>query len=210
MDNKLFFSSESNEHYTPYDFLIRVCEFYGGNIDLDPCANSLTEPHCPALMHYTIEVDGLVMPWWGNVFVNPPYGRGDSGLAGFVKKCLTEYESGNVNQILLLVPSRTDTQWHKSLGAITRCYITGRLKFVNAANQGNSAPFPSVLFYFGKNKEYFYEYWSSVGEVFIPRVDEPDLGELDSKEQRRAYMREYMRKKRAAQRSKNPDANDNK
>lgn len=195
MNNDLFFGSETNEHYTPYSFLLKVCEFYGGCIDLDPCANSLIAPHCPAAMHYTIEQDGLTLPWFGNVFVNPPYGR--DGLPAFVKKCIAELEASRVNQILLLVPSRTDTKWHRSLNDFARCYLTGRLKFHNPANAGNAAPFPSVLFYFGQESKAFQRYWQSAGEVFMPLSN----AESEAKERRKEYMKELMRKRRAQQKN---------
>ena len=46
-----------------------------GAFDLDPCA-SLDRPWDTANHHYTIEDDGLTQPWFGRIWLNPPYGKG--------------------------------------------------------------------------------------------------------------------------------------
>jgi len=46
-----------------------------GEFDLDPCA-SINRPWDTARHHYTIEDDGLVQPWFGRIWLNPPYGKG--------------------------------------------------------------------------------------------------------------------------------------
>ena len=47
-----------------------------GAIDLDPCSNSREIPNVPAARHYTAQDNGLVQPWEGRVFLNPPFGPG--------------------------------------------------------------------------------------------------------------------------------------
>jgi len=183
--DKLHFSSGDNQHYTPYLLLAQVCEFYGGTIDLDPCSNSLVSPHIPALVHYTEEMNGLNLPWFGKVFVNPPYSRRE--LRPFVEKAINEAKAKKEIEIVLLVPARTDTQWHTLLDPYSRCYIKGRLKFHNPKNNGNSAPFPSALFYLGDRDREFESYFSRIGKVFAP----------NKKTNRKEYMREYMRKYRS-------------
>ena len=123
--DKVLKSSKTNEHYTPTKVVNHVIEFYNGVIDLDPCSNSVDNPNVPAEFHYAVELDGLQLPWAGKVFVNPPYGR---ELNKWVNKTVYEYESGRAREILLLVPSRTDTQWFTSLNPYPRVYLVGRLK----------------------------------------------------------------------------------
>jgi len=165
MNKELMFSSKSDQHYTPVSLLNKVTDFFLGTIDLDPCSNSFANPHTPARIHYTQEIDGLIQPWIGRVFVNPPY----SDIQPFLSKAKAEFRDGNAKEILILVPARTDTQWHYSMRNFSRCYITGRLKFVNPENKGRSAPFPSMLFYLGYRVEKFCDFWESTGECFVPK-----------------------------------------
>ena len=159
MNKELMFSSVSHEQYTPLDFLSKLFRF-SGEIDLDPCSNSLESPQVTAKHHFTKELDGLSQHWQGKVYVNPPYGR---EISKWVNKAVCEYKSERSSEIYILLPSRTDTKWHKSLDKYSRCYLTGRLKFQNLANQNNSAPFPSVLFYLGDRNNEFIHYWKSFG-----------------------------------------------
>lgn len=47
-----------------------------GPFDLDPCAAPDPKPWPTADTHYTWPAqDGLILPWFGRVWLNPPYGR---------------------------------------------------------------------------------------------------------------------------------------
>ncbi len=60
---------------TPLGVVEFVKDVFGGSIDLDPCWNpaSITNP----TNKYSIadRQNGLLLPWKGNKFINPPYGR---------------------------------------------------------------------------------------------------------------------------------------
>lgn len=181
-------TSKTAEHYTPPSFLIRVYEFFGGTVDLDPCSNSLESPTVLANAHYTQALDGLSLPWFGKVFVNPPYGR---TLMTWTEKLCSEYEQGNISEAIYLVPSRTDTKWTRRLSAYARCYLDSRLKFTSREGiPQDSAPFPSAVFYLGNRLSDFESYWQSQGEVWLPH--------RQTKFDKVAYQREYMRKRRAS------------
>lgn len=81
--------------------------------------------------------DGLQIRWQQNNFVNPPYSK----LKEWVEKSIAEMKKGKF--IVMLIPSRTDTQAFKSLYEANAhiTFIIGRLKFSNK----NYAPFPSML-----------------------------------------------------------------
>lgn len=138
MKNEVMFSSKSDEWETPqwlFDELDR--EF---NFNLDPCATD--ENHmCPE--YFTREQDGLEQNWGGRtVWCNPPY----SQIKQWVRKCYYEGHKPNT-VVVLLVPSRTDTQWFQNyvLHRAELRFINGRLRF-NGSN--NNAPFPSALVIF--------------------------------------------------------------
>lgn len=179
-------TSKTNEHYTPPTFLIQVYDFFGGTLDLDPCCNSLANPHVLANCHYDKELDGLKLPWFGKVFVNPPYGR---SLGDWTEKICGEFEQAHISEGLFLVPSRTDTKWTRRLSEYARCYLSSRLKFVSEnGTPQDSAPFPSALFYLGERQKEFKAYWSGLGEIWIP--------EKKTSFDRTEYMRKYMKKRR--------------
>ena len=122
-----------------------------GPYDLDPCAHLVDgKPIVPTARDYiTEEQNGLTSPWYGDVFVNPPY----SNLNEWLQKCKYEH-SGNdaVNSIMVLCFARTETKafqnnlyWCDGINL-----IKGRIKFLNqfGVEQGNGNA-PSVLIAFG-------------------------------------------------------------
>lgn len=56
-----------------------------GPFDLDPCS-PVIRPWATAAQHYTVHDNGLLLPWHGRVWMNPPYGR--SLPAWLNKMCL--------------------------------------------------------------------------------------------------------------------------
>lgn len=153
------FSSESPEWYTPVAILDRVVDVMG-TIDLDPSSNSHAEPAVPATTHYTKDDDGLGKSWSGRVYLNPPYGR---ELSAWVRKLVREHTCGNVTEAIALLPSRTDTKWFRRLSPFPKCFLQGRLRF---SGSKQSAPFPSMLVYLGKQPEKFAEVFADVGDTY--------------------------------------------
>jgi len=60
---------DKDEWLTPPEILAALGEF-----DLDPCACSAPRPWPTAKQHLTRADDGLTAPWYGRVWLNPPYG----------------------------------------------------------------------------------------------------------------------------------------
>lgn len=83
------------------------------------------------------KVDGLQIEWGGRNFVNPPY----SQLKAWVLKSIEEAKKGN--EVVLLIPARTDTKAFKALFdyGCDFAFVHKRLRF----NDSNCAPFPSML-----------------------------------------------------------------
>ena len=161
--DRAIYSSNSTEWYTPHSILGKVSEALGG-ISLDPCSNSHETPNVPAEYHYTEEDDGLSQPWFGTVFMNPPYGR---VIADWVIKLVDEYKKGNVIEAIALIPSRTDTRWFRELRDYPRCFVWGRIKF---SKNDTPAPFPSMAVYLGTNRERFARVFGIIGDIYT-RVD---------------------------------------
>jgi len=56
-----------------------------------------------------VRCDGLIQPWEGIVYLNPPYGT-KGGMAKWIAKAVAEVECGNAERVVALIPSRTDTK----------------------------------------------------------------------------------------------------
>ena len=158
-ENGIHFRSDSQEWYTPKEVIEAVIATLG-RIDLDPCSNDTESPNVPAAAHFTREDDGLAKEWFGRVFMSPPYG---TQLPRWTSKLLKEYESGRVEEAVTLVPSRTDTEWFRSLRAFPRCFIQGRLRF---NEHRNGAPFPSMAVHLGPSHERFASAFSTFGDIY--------------------------------------------
>jgi hypothetical protein len=67
-------SSESNEHYTPFEVISAAKNLMGG-IDLDPASCEVANNTVAAGDYYDKDDDGLSQKWYGRVFLNPPGGK---------------------------------------------------------------------------------------------------------------------------------------
>ena len=129
-----------DEWLTPPEIIKAISKF-----DLDPCA-PIKRPWPTAKNHFTIDDNGLLMPWDGKVWCNPPYGR---EAALWLDKCALH---GNA---IALVFARTETNmffnsvWSKATALL---FIKGRLKFYNVdgSNYNSNAGAPSVLIAYGQ------------------------------------------------------------
>lgn len=163
MIDPALFTSETAEHYTPPAIVKRVIRLLG-EIDLDPCSN-LGIPNVPARVHYTKIEDGLAPPWFGRVYMNPPYGR---EIGSWVGKLVREYIEGDVHSAVTLLPARVDTSWFGMLYGFPICFLRGRLRFLDSlGNLQGSAPFPSMIVYLGTNFERFRSEFQPLGLIYV-------------------------------------------
>lgn len=127
------------EWYTPPS----VFDALGLTFDLDPASpGAAAVPWVPAAEHFTIRENGLMQPWSGRIWLNPPYGP---QAVPFLHR-LVEHGNG-----IALVFARTETTWWQQ--AATRssavCFLRERLWFIrNDGFQGRAA-MGSALMAFG-------------------------------------------------------------
>lgn len=99
-----------------------------GAFDLDPCA-PIDRPWDTAKQHFTAADDGLGRPWFGRVWLNPPFGR----HAVHWLRRLRDHGNG-----LALIPARTETAmfyecvWGVADGVL---FIKGRPHFHHVSGQ---------------------------------------------------------------------------
>jgi hypothetical protein len=123
-----------------------VFEALGISFDLDPCSPGPgIVPWIPARTHYTVVENGLTQPWYGRVWLNPPYGPGiDRWLERF-----SEHRNG-----IALIFARTDTRWFHRYAACAEavCFTRGRIPFISPGTLTNTCGGPgcgSVLLAYG-------------------------------------------------------------
>ena len=111
-----------------------------GSFDLDPCA-AVSQPWPCAAKSYTIRENGLLQPWHGRVWCNPPYGE---AARAFMERMAAHAGGG-----LALVFARTDTRWfHASIlrSACAMLFWLGRIRFCREdGSQASAANAASVL-----------------------------------------------------------------
>jgi phage N-6-adenine-methyltransferase len=152
----------SDEWATP-SWLWRPLDRAVGGFDLDPAAGC--EPTPIGVERYTPEDDGLSTPWYGDVWVNPPY----SDNKEWVPHARDESLRDEVRSVFLLIPARTDTRyWHDVHGdASAICFVKGRVDFIGDGGD-SGAPFPVALLAFGDVPDEAVYAMASYGEVVTP------------------------------------------
>jgi hypothetical protein len=124
---------------TPLELIWKLGEF-----DLDPCCPPVM-PWSTAKVMYHEKVDGLACPWFGRVWMNPPYGP----ATGEWLQKLAAHGTGTA-----LIFARTETEmfhewvWGKATALL---FLKGRLHFhrEDGTRAKTNAGGPSVLAAYG-------------------------------------------------------------
>jgi len=148
MVDKVMFSSDKVEWPTPQPLFDNLDKEF--HFTLDPAA---TAENAKCKNFYTVKENGLMQPWYGNVWLNPPYGKGRI-IEPWLEKTVMEVGAGNC-LVVALLPARTDTIWfHENVFPYVSQLrlVYGRLEFVGGEH---TAPFPSMIaVYFHSRPEY--------------------------------------------------------
>lgn len=129
----------SNEWYTPAHYVDAARKVMGG-IDLDPASCAQANETVKATRYYTKEENGLMQPWFGRVWLNPPFGKiasNKSWQAEFVGKALREYRQRSVTQVTLLVLANVTKKWFQPLWGFPRRTLSGDI-FEQEGRDGKS------------------------------------------------------------------------
>lgn len=149
MSSEVHFMSENQAWGTPRSFMAYLNDKFGWEPDLDAAA---TVRNTKAARFFNPQQDGLAQPWFGRVWLNPPFGR---ELPLWLEKCAQEIQREEVHEIYCLIPARTDTRWFHDIvmpNAYLLYLIKGRFNFVAPGTaDGANAPFPSMLVVFRKH-----------------------------------------------------------
>ena len=157
---------KSQDKYTPPEFIANV-RLVMGEIDLDPASDDVAQQWIQASNYYTPAIDGLAQPWFGRVFLHPPaHGK----TAKWTKKLLVEYESGRIEEAVLLVTPSSGSKWFQKLTRLFLvCFPDERISFLD--DQGKPLPRPkhgNAIFYLGQNIQRFKQVFGAIGSVSSP------------------------------------------
>ena len=133
-----------------------------GGFDLDPAAGC--EPTPIATERYTKADDGLAQPWYGNVWLNPPFSEKES----WFKRLCDQYEQGNVNRAVAIANAGTDTDWfHDWFTTADRIvFLDGRDWYI----QNGTENFASMVGVWNPTDE-LKGWLSGIGTVTSPKRD---------------------------------------
>jgi hypothetical protein len=101
--------------------------------------------------------------WFGRVYMNPPYGT--DVHPKLVEKLVTEYERGVIEEAILLVGNRTETEWFQPLYRYLLCFVDNRIAFESPVAHTSGPVVANVFVYFGRNPRRIVEVFSAFGTV---------------------------------------------
>src|SRR5690606_27927783 len=190
--------SSASEHWlTPPAFLDLVRRVFGGVIDLDPATNRWSQV-AASKNCINGEIDGLSIPWRGNVYCNPPYGDAIVAFTNRMRQLAGELRTCS---LIALLPARIDTAWCQDdviASADAWCDWRGRITFWQPGDSGAydkggnklrdplrrhdevgpcldrngrpmPAPFPSLVPYWGDDVRAFANVFGPYGPITVRR-----------------------------------------
>ena len=144
------------EWYTP-DVYLDIARQTMGAIDLDPASSAIAQERVGAARHYTVEDDGLIQPWYGRVWLNPPYTAGV--VDQFAKKLADEWDRQTITEAMWLSNNATETAWFVEIARISSAMLfpSGRIRFLAPDGERGTPLQGQVLAYIGPDVEMFAE-----------------------------------------------------
>lgn len=156
-------SSDENEWYTPVKY-IKAAKKVLRRIDLDPATCKEANKTVKARTIYTAEDNGMDQPWFGAIWLNPPYGR----LAGqFIQRLVLEYQGDAIESAIALVNAHcTDTEWFQDLWPYPLCFTDHRIDFnSNGREKKTTSTHGSVFAYLGEDVAAFKLQFEKFGPI---------------------------------------------
>ena len=188
-DNLIAMPTKSNEWFTPSRYVEAAREVMG-SIDLDPASCNEANIVVRAKKFYSKHDNGLLQPWHGCIWLNPPYGKtipyeshgrfmgggntkNTSLQVMFVAKAIAEYKAGHVSQAILLVTANTTVTWFQPLWDYPICTPYPKIYFfVHGSKEKQRQVFGNVFIYMGRNEQRFIDIFSRFGPI-SKRVSQP-------------------------------------
>lgn len=164
-------TSGDTEYYTP-GFLIEAAREVMGTpeslsmsgIDLDPASSLKANQFVKATKIFTIEDDGLSQPWYGNVWLNHPFGRKTNGP--WISKLIKSYAEEEILQFCCITFASTSEKWFQPLLPFQQCFLSPRTNYyLPDGTLKRGVTKGSVITYGGHKIAKFREVFSKYGYV---------------------------------------------
>jgi len=159
-------NSGNNGWYTPEPFIISSRAVLGGEIDLDPASCEAANEIVKAKRIYSVEQDGLSLPWKGRIWMNPPYSQ--PLISQFCEKLIESFTAGDVEAAVALVNNATETAWFQGISAVASavCFPRGRVRFWHPDKPASAPLQGQAVLYLGPTPGRFVEEFSPFGRCW--------------------------------------------
>jgi ParB family chromosome partitioning protein len=171
---KAIHSSKSVEWYTPSRY-IEAARWVMGGIELDPASCANANKIVRAQKYFNQQINGLVQPWHGRVWLNMPYGKtgNTSNQEIWLRKIWHEWSHMHIEQAIVLVNAVPDRQWFQGLWNYPICFTDHRIRFLDRYGDEQKSPTHGNAFvYFCNRADFqlrrFREGFTQFGHVVIP------------------------------------------
>lgn len=186
-------SSGKTEYYTPVEFVEPARKLLGG-IDLDPASCEEANRVVGAKRIYTKEEDGLTKPWYGRVFMNHPFHRGEKACPADRSKCkkkgcltrgyhidqdipsnmdwiarlVESHEKGLVKEAVCVTFANTSEAWFKLLLQYPQLFPDGRIHYrLPGGDIADGSTKGSVVTYLGTDLVKFKACFGHLGDIKV-------------------------------------------
>lgn len=180
-------STKTVNWYTPPQY-IEMARQVMGSIDHDPATCNVAQLWINATVWNSLATleSGLRIPWFGNIWLNPPF----DNTTLWLQKLYTEIQYKRVDQAIVLVNSNHGYKWYEQLWRMFPvCCVRERIEFLTdwtladtMYGNGKSvwvgdhelmtkgqAKRGQTFAYYGPNIEAFYNVFSTIGRVIVPK-----------------------------------------
>jgi hypothetical protein len=114
--------------------------------DLDVASPGPGLCYVPARRHYTKADNGLILPWFGTVYGNPPFNQSEGAKRnGIIPWLVKFFDHGNC--ILLVRAQTACSWWHDYVAPNARllCFVKGKTKFHRSDGSVGKQPTSGVV-----------------------------------------------------------------
>jgi ParB family chromosome partitioning protein len=153
-------------YYTPSD-VVEAARVTLGWFDLDPASCADANETVRAGLYYTKEDNGLMLPWFGRVWMNHPFTKGRNHL--WINKLVESYQCGDVEAACCITWASMPESWMRPLLQFPQCFPHKRIQYTDSrtGQPMKAAPKGSVITYLGPDVQRFAESFRHIGTVKI-------------------------------------------